>query len=220
MKTWGVGLGGVAVGVAATLFVERGTLTVIEDGDVPRTVGPGERLVLGAPPSSPAETPQAELTRLRAELATLRQDKATAEFQAAVAEGQLVAERGEAIAWPAHVRAALLPAAFEGTVRSRFGPDSGVEVVAVDCAEFPCLAVVRTPSTGETGVPAPIKALLGDEAAWGGEVGAWVAASENVGEDGAAATVAFALGDADTWAGPEVGARLGWRSREWLEAGP
>lgn len=125
---------------------------------VPREVG------VGAPPvdaagGAPAETlaaadcPPAD-TGARDRLEALRADRSALEFQERLLRGQVQLLGGLPVPWPEGVDPAVTEAELVPRLEALDAETPEVEVLDVDCAEFPCLILVETsgPDTASAGV--------------------------------------------------------------------
>ncbi|MCA9495077.1 MAG: hypothetical protein KC621_34350, partial [Myxococcales bacterium] len=151
MKTVGAGVAGAALGALVTVVVTEGSATV--GGDAPIELGPGERKVVqvggpriervAAPIALPAGATDAErVAALQAENEALRAELEELRFSEGVARGQLAASQGDPSEWPDEVPAGFAPEAFEANLRAAIAQFPGVEVHALDCGEYPCVAAL------------------------------------------------------------------------------
>ncbi|MCB9684219.1 MAG: hypothetical protein H6738_00285 [Alphaproteobacteria bacterium] len=152
MKTVGAGVAGAALGALVTVVVTDGHASV--GGDEPIELGPGERKVvrIGGPTTErPAIAPVAlpegasdaeKVAALRAENEALRAELEELRFSEGVARGQLAASQGDPSEWPDDVPAGFAPEAFEANLRAAIAQFPGVEVHALDCGEYPCVAAL------------------------------------------------------------------------------
>ncbi|MCB9778474.1 MAG: hypothetical protein H6742_07925 [Alphaproteobacteria bacterium] len=85
---------------------------------------------------------------LRDEVARLQQENESLRLENALVRGSLAAHQGEAVPWPDDAPAALQPRAFEDAVRAAVDRADGLDLLAVDCDEFPCLAILRSADAG------------------------------------------------------------------------
>lgn len=151
-------------GAALTVTVYEGSAWLEGEGDEVIEVLPGESRVVrvpggaasgealagtprrelersGAPSGEAGEDPHARIAQLEDELQALR-------FEAAVAKGQLLREVGEPLAWPEDLPEAYEPEAFEDWLEDQVAALGDAEIAAVDCSEYPCVAVVRSLDEG------------------------------------------------------------------------
>ena len=145
-------------GAIVTIAVYQGTATIHDANAATITVAAGEvhRTAATATDSSrevPSdEDPDQTIARLRRDLeqaqadnAQLRQDA----FAGALARGQLAAYQGTATEWPSDVPADFTPAHFEAELLARLEGIDDVEIAAVECEEYPCVAALRFLGEGE-----------------------------------------------------------------------
>jgi hypothetical protein len=146
-------------GALVVVTVERGTAVLHPANADEIVVAAGETHVVrsgrsdGAPapvPASPApitprpgETPLQTIARLQERVGQLEAELTTARQAGGIARGQLEVEQGAASPWPDDAPAELKPDAFEATVRAAVAKVGGAVVETVDCAEYPCIAVIR-----------------------------------------------------------------------------
>ena len=123
----------------------------------------------------------AEVQRLRTEAALMR--------------GQLERYQGTPEPWPDQVPADLEPTNFEATIEDVLKDMPDVELVRLDCDEYPCLAVVRAkPGTPDS--PMVLKGVAESMAVKGGgdgeeerDRGVMMAIGERQGDDGESVAV-------------------------------
>ncbi|MFZ5482539.1 MAG: hypothetical protein ACOZNI_37600 [Myxococcota bacterium] len=119
---------------AAPIEVKAGTTRVVgekREKDAPAVAG-----------ESPATPPQERVAQLERELARAKLEKA-------LVSGQLRRHEGVAQEWPADVPTVWKPEGFEAFLRERVAAIPEAEIVAVDCEEYPCVAIVRSHSKAE-----------------------------------------------------------------------
>lgn len=78
------------------------------------------------------------------ELDRLERENARLEQENAMVLGSLSTNQGQPMAWPDDLPTALGPDAFRTSVRQTLIVLPDVDLVTVDCSEYPCLAVVQT----------------------------------------------------------------------------
>lgn len=146
-----------AAGAALTIAVQAGTVTLRAPGTAPVVIQAGETRTVGGQgpealaltrPSAPApipasEAPAATILRLEGRVAELEKQLAQAAASSAVARGQLEVEQGHPSLWPADVPATFQEAAVTAAFRASIASHPGTELVSVDCAEYPCIAVLK-----------------------------------------------------------------------------
>jgi hypothetical protein len=94
--------------------------------------------VASATPKSPAAT-EAEL---RARVDELEKELQEVRFEQALAKGQLAQHEGTAKEFPKDLADAYRPDAFKASIEGIVGGIPGADLVTVDCAEYPCIAVI------------------------------------------------------------------------------
>ncbi|HMV66940.1 MAG TPA: hypothetical protein PKA64_08830 [Myxococcota bacterium] len=144
-------------GALVVVTVERGQAIVRADGAEEIVVPAGETHVVRggraavamAPEAAapivpePGEAPSRTIERLQARVGELEAELREARQAGGIARGQLEVEQGTPSRWPDDVPDVLRPAAFEQTVRDAVTRLGGAVVETVDCAEYPCIAVIR-----------------------------------------------------------------------------
>lgn len=83
------------------------------------------------------------------ELEGVRTQLAQTTMARTLLNGQLATERGDPQDWPAAVPQALGPPGFESAVAA-WAESEGLELVDVQCEEYPCLGVLSIPDEGWT----------------------------------------------------------------------
>ena len=192
-------------GAVVTVAVYEGS-ALINPGPDAVAVAAGESHTVG-PPSrdAPAERPvttrtssedlaeasREELTdrvgELEAELAGLR-------FEQQVSRGRLSSHEGAPQDWPEDVPEPFEPEAFKEAVAATFDGIDELELVSVDCEEFPCFAVVRSYVEGDSWSQSVQDQLevLGQDVAYEGELKTAIWASSFGTDEGNKNFVAFA----------------------------
>ncbi|MCB9674017.1 MAG: hypothetical protein H6737_02815 [Alphaproteobacteria bacterium] len=222
-------------GAAVTVAVYEGTALVgSPDGGPPIEVRAGEthsigprrvkRVVAGpdAAPPPADEAPAATIARLQAENDALREALHTSQFEGAVAKGQLEAHQGAPIPWPDKVPAGMEPDAFEAGLRKVLETHPDMELLSLDCGEFPCVAVLTGPA-GDEGwqqrmqqVPKDfVAAQFGEDDPIGMQV--MMAATDDNGAQTGAVGFAVTPEGPDTPQDPGLDTRTGYRTRSLLE---
>lgn len=169
------------VGAAVTVTVYEGTARIIPSHAATVDVAAGQTRSVGEPAEAEAvahggggrdggeaagaATGAARIAELEAELARLR-------LENQLASGRLLAHEGKPYDWPAETPAGFRPAEFEARVRAAAGVVPGAEVVAVDCDEYPCIAVLRSATEGKEGMDSlsGVQESMQKDPAFGGEV--------------------------------------------------
>ncbi len=172
-------------------------------------VADGPAPASGAPAGAATSTEE-ELARLRAENEALR-------FENALVKGNLTAHEGQPMAWPDDLPERLRPDGFAAMVEAAVADVEGVELVEVDCAEFPCIGVLRSTEAGPgweeqaSAVPKGLAADLGED------YGAMVMARGEDDGTGPVMLMGFAL--MPPGVDPqESGPRTGYRAEEAMTA--
>jgi len=146
-----------AAGAALTIAVQAGTVTLRAPGTDPVVVQAGETRTVGGQgpeaimvlrpaaqaPIPASEPPSATVARLERRVAELEEQLALAAATSAVARGQLEVEQGHPSLWPDDVPAAFRESAVTAAFRASIATHPGTELVSVDCAEYPCIAVLK-----------------------------------------------------------------------------
>lgn len=168
----------VAPGETRVVRVPGGAGEAVAGGPEPRRVvrtstdgadGAGER----------EADPYARIAQLEDELQALR-------FENAVARGQLLREVGEPLEWPEDLPEAYEPESFEAWLEEQVEALGDAEIAALDCSEYPCVAVVRS-LDGGPGWEDRLKALHqgAGEQGFGEDVSAMAMVAERDSGDGA-----------------------------------
>lgn len=127
-------------GAGVTLAVVEGTALVQPADAAPFTLSAGETRAVSPTPTAPeagAKPGRATPDQVARELAALK-------LEHALTLGQLRALGGSASPWPEKLPEGYRPANFEAFVRARVAALPATSVVAIDCDEYPCIAVVRS----------------------------------------------------------------------------
>lgn len=127
-------------GAGVTLAVLEGTALVQPAGADPFTLSAGETRAVEPTPTAAEDQPKparATPDQVARELAALK-------LEHALTLGQLRALGGSASPWPEKLPEGYRPANFEAFVRERVAALPAASVVAIDCDEYPCIAVVRS----------------------------------------------------------------------------
>jgi hypothetical protein len=129
---------------------------------------------------------------LEDEIADMEQELDRLRMEAAMAKGQLSHYEGDPQPWPEDVPAGFRPEAFEAAAEQVVADLEDAELMEVDCAEFPCLAVFRSFDEGPEWHQG-IHERMPDPEGYDGEVGKMVWASESSGAEGTARLLTLAL---------------------------
>jgi hypothetical protein len=147
-------------GAVLTIAVQTGTATLRAPDTDPILVHAGETRTIGGAPSSHAgdadraeprlraaipsgEAPAMTIARLQSEINALQTELQAARATGAIARGQLELEQGPASPWPADVPPPFHQAALDAQLRQLIADHPGTQLTALDCAEFPCIAVLQ-----------------------------------------------------------------------------
>lgn len=210
------GLGGALV----TVTVLEGTAWIRGAGEAPVEVQAGETRSVGPSPArasraggdgDPAPLDKDEqIAALTAELEKVKLEKA-------LATGQLRRLQGTPQEWPAEVPSLYKPEGFRQFLDGRVASVPAAEVLATDCDEYPCIALIRSNSDS----PDWVKELepLHDDleaAGFGEQISVMGAASETRDDDGRG-TRLYAWGVAPGERGSEVADRMNTRLQEALK---
>ena len=136
-------------GAALTVTVLEGRATYHPNGGAePTVLHAGDQISVGAPvtprpppPAPKVETP-ATVPALQARVSELEHQLAEAQFTRSLASGALVAMQGEPVPWPADAPAAARPEGFRANIDAFLADHPDMGMIAIDCDEFPCLAVL------------------------------------------------------------------------------
>ncbi len=139
-------------GAAVTVIVYEGTAVLHAADADPVALGAGDQHTLRAQ-DDPTAAPIARTTRtaagddaeaLQAEIASLNEQLEAARFHQAMAKGQLASHEGTPQPWPDDLPEALRPDAFSAAVAAAMEGFDDLELVSVECDEFPCFAVIES----------------------------------------------------------------------------
>ena len=148
-----------AAGSIVTITVYEGIARIHADGAPIQEVHPGETVVAGeaedaaqAPARRKRDDPDTRIARLEAENARLRAERA-----------RLVAASPgvKKSAWPAEVPEDYRREGFDRRLADALAPMPDVEVLASDCSEYPCVALLESHST-EAGWEDELRGLPGE----------------------------------------------------------
>jgi hypothetical protein len=140
---------GAAAGAVLTIAVYEGRAT-LTDPSGPQTIDAGQTLTVGEPIHAPlTEGPlsdEGEVAALRARVAELEQALNEVGPLTVITDGH----SAKPLPWPSQHHAEFEPEAFAETLRVALDGREDLELVEVDCEEYPCLAVVESfaPSDG------------------------------------------------------------------------
>ncbi len=220
-----------AAGAAVTVVVLEGRALVSgADGETavaageswssspePRDEHAAPRRVVRRSAAAPADDPEA----LRERVAELEQELEALEFQGAVQRGRLAAVEGSSQPWPEDLDQALQPSAFQASLDAAVIGREDLELLEVNCDEFPCYAVLRSHSehpewAHEVG-PAMKDAVIGEAE---GDFGLWNAAVASRSDAGELRLVGFSIIPSEQ-SGDDLRTRLDYRAEGsltgWME---
>lgn len=221
MKLVGAGLGGVVLGAAVTVWVDQGTAAVGPVNEQVVLTAGEQRTVQGpAPERAPSATRElpadATVEELRAEVRSLEAEVERLRFSEQLARGQLAGMQGEAVPWPEDVPAAFRAESLGRALEDVAAKYPGLQVDTLDCAEFPCVAILKTdgPLDAWKGrlqqIPEALQATTGAS----GDVMMSISQSEDDGVSKGA--VMLAVAPEDTLGDSAVGQRTKFRGETLL----
>lgn len=170
---------------------------------------------VGARPAPGAEATReellAEVDRLQGELDRLQ-------LEATMARGQVGHYEGVPSPWPDDVPAAYQAGPFERFVQDALAGHEDLELLEVDCEEFPCVALVRSHSD-DPEWPRQFEGALGDlsEAGFGEQPGMSIWASNARTDEGEVKLLGFSVVDPEA-ADEDVQTRTGFRAETLLQS--
>lgn len=183
-------------GAIVTVAVYEGTAVLYAADGNPVRIAAGERQTV-TPQTPLSPTPRQVTTRtteaspdaaaLQAEIDALSEQLEAAQLQKALARGQLASYQGAPQAWPDDAPEALRAEGFSERLAAALADMAHLELVSVDCDEYPCFAVIESHSDSDDwgddldAVGQSLKEAYGD--ALGDEVGVGHWRSE-IGRDG------------------------------------
>jgi len=191
---------GLAAGAALTIAIQGARdAGRSDDPDAVMAAEPAAEATLTA--RAPAPRParrtsmageQADPEALEEEIAELEQELDRLRVEAAMAKGQLSHYEGDPQPWPDDVPEGFMPTAFESAVTEALAGREDAELLDVDCAEFPCIAVIRSYS-GEPDWHQGLHESIPDPEGYDGEVGKMVFATESAGAGARARLLSVAM---------------------------
>jgi len=102
---------------------------------------PGRRVVTRTGGSEPDDPDDPELLRTRID--ELEQALATKDFEGAIQRGRIAAVEGRPQEWPADLPPQLQAAGFERSLRDGLADNEDLEILEVNCDEYPCYAIIE-----------------------------------------------------------------------------
>ncbi len=221
-------LTGAAAGSLLTVAVYEGRATISGPDQAPVELHAGEQrtLQVAPPAASPASVAPTTTTRttgatgsagtdLDAELARLQAENDQLRLENALVKGSLAAHEGTELPWPDDLPASLRAEGFEAAATAAAEGVEGVELVDVDCSEFPCIGVLHSDNTDPgweqdaSGVAEAIADELGD--------GYGVVAMGRGEDDGSGAIMLLGFSVVPEGYDPQAdGVRLGYRSENLM----
>jgi len=102
---------------------------------------PGRRVVTrtGGPDVADEDDPEV----LRARIDALEHALATADFEDAIQRGRIAAVEGRPQEWPADLPPQLQASGFEQSLRDGLADNEDLEILEVNCDEYPCYAIIE-----------------------------------------------------------------------------
>lgn len=224
-------IAGAAAGAIVTLAVQHGQATVPSDDGAALTVRAGETRRVGeARPTPTAEsrpavaqrpTPSADqalsLPEARARIAALEDEVATLRLESDLQRGALEQSEGVPQDWPSGVAEAMREPGFRDALGQVLAERPGVELLGVDCEEYPCIALLQSPgdpSEWTRGLHEGISAQMADAGIEEAGVGVWINQTEGASGEEPAVFAGLALVDPDH-GGDENRRRTDWRVESW-----
>jgi hypothetical protein len=201
--------------IVAALAGSLVTVSVLEGrawflGDTPIAIEAGETHSLQSKGKA-VEPEPVKQQEVASEVATLKQEVARLEREKAVIAARLKQQEGSPEPWPASVPKMYEPENFEEFLEGRIQALPDAEILAIDCEEYPCVALVESHSQEPDWEDK--LAWLHDnleEAGFGDHLRVMGLASESRNQDGPLKLYAFAVSPADL---PESAqARLQYRA--------
>ena len=154
---------------------------------------------------------------LEAELAALREEVAALRLERDLQSGALKAMAGEPQDWPESVPEAFREAAFSEGIRDLVASRPALELIGVDCEEFPCLAIVRDHS-GDDAWMNTLRDAASEQ--WDGVedlgMGMWISQDRSDEEGRAPVNLAGISILPPEGRAEEVSTRTDWRMQGWL----
>ena len=134
------------VGAAVSLTVDQGSAIFRSPGSEPVTVTSGQTRTLGQPKAQPRSR---VVGGADPRIADLEHELAGLKLQHAFQQAQLNSANGTAAEFPENLPAAYRPEEFERNIRAALQGAPGVDLMSMNCEEYPCIAILRTTDTGE-----------------------------------------------------------------------
>lgn len=220
-----------ATGAMITVAVYEGSALVGGDGG--ETVEAGERWTSDDPADRVAARPVVTRTGsapgpdaadpevLRDRVAELEEQLAARDFEGAIQRGRIAAVEGLPQAWPEDLPPQLLARNFEGSLRDSIAGQEDLEILEVNCDEYPCYAIIE----GDPAAMGPgVKPGGGALQAWAegvdGEVGLWNMVSVLGGPEGEVGLLGVSLiagGEADDDLSTRLRYRMDGSVTGWAE---
>ncbi len=136
------------VGATLSLTVQAGTAVIQSPGKEPVTVTAGQTHREG--PARPlTAAPGADPGADAAHIADLEQQLTGLKLQHAMEVAQLNSVNGTPQDFPADLPAGYKPAEFEKNIRDAIKGNPDVDVLSVNCDEYPCIAILRSSYAGD-----------------------------------------------------------------------
>ena len=193
-----------AAGAVVTVAVYEGSALIDAGGEDSTTIRAGETQTVGTPDKgrgllnirgrgAAAATPDTNTQQLTAEIARLEEELDGLRMEATLARGQLGHYEGTAQPWPDDVPASFRPEAFESALEKALANAENLELLELDCQEFPCVAVIRSHTSVEGWIDG-VRGRIDDPEAmgFGDGTGISIWASNSSTDDGDVRLVGFA----------------------------
>ena len=215
-------LSAAGAGALLTVVVYEGSATISTSSqDV--VIEAGEERTLSVSTASPSARPPAPRRSpsvvtgrdpsLESYVEELEREVASLRLERDLQNGALDALEGEFQEWPSGISASFEESSFRAQFEALASSDASLELVDVDCEEYPCMAVLRSYSDREDWIPGLRDQVLSDWEASGESFNASIQVSQTgTGED-AVRLVGIGISDANH-AADET--RSSWRMEGWL----
>ncbi len=180
---------------------------------------PARRVVTRS--AGPEHTDEDDPAVLRARIDTLEQALATADFEDAIQRGRIAAVEGRPQAWPDDLPPQLQASGFEGALKDAMAGIDDLDLLEVNCDEYPCYAIIEADPTALGPGVKPGGDFL---EAWAegvdGDVGVWNMMSVMAGPEGEVGLMGVSLIDQGE-PSEDLSTRLGYRMegsvKGWVE---
>jgi negative regulator of sigma E activity len=133
-------------GSIVTVAVLQGSATLHPADAAPIALQAGETHTVGGRAQAPPVPTPRSAASTDPRVADLERELDRAKLERALAVGQLRRHEGVAQEWPENLPAIWKPEGYERFLRDRVATIPDAEIVAIDCEEYPCVALVRSHS--------------------------------------------------------------------------